>query len=235
MCLKDGNRILGDRAVGAGGFPCAAGIPQFSAIMGNCIAGGAYLPVLCDKILMTEGSGLYLAGPALVKAAIGQVVDSESLGGARMHASVSGTIDFREPTDDACLERLRRLVGALPADKPAETGGAPQGNTGAFELFTQTEYDVRDLFAHVLDAGAGFDEYKADYGQTLVCGFGKLGARTVGLVANQKKRVKPADGPLQFGGVIYSDSADKAARFIMNCNQKHIPLVFFQDVTGFIS
>jgi acetyl-CoA carboxylase carboxyltransferase component len=212
----------------------AAGIPQFAAIMGNCVAGGGYLPVLCDTLLMTEGSGLYLAGPALVKAAIGQVVDSEALGGAKMHAAVSGTIDFREPTDEACLERLRRLVGALPADRvhpnPAAETAAP---AGTFEEFTRSEYDVRNLIKLLLD-DAPFDEYKADYGQTLVCGFGKLGGTPVGVVANQKARVKPADGPIQFGGVIYVDSADKAARFVMDCNQLRVPILFVQNVNGFM-
>jgi acetyl-CoA carboxylase carboxyltransferase component len=210
----------------------AAGVPQFAAIMGNCVAGGGYLPVLCDTLLMTEGSGLYLAGPALVKAAIGQVVDSESLGGAKMHAAVSGTIDYREPNDEACLERLKRLVGALPADAPAP---APAGRAVSddFTPFTQAQYDVRDLLKLLLD-DAPFDEYKADYGQTLVCGLGKLGGRPVGVVANQKLRVKPADGALQFGGVIYVDSAEKAARFVMDCNQLRVPILFVQNVNGFM-
>jgi acetyl-CoA carboxylase carboxyltransferase component len=213
----------------------AAGIPQFAAIMGNCVAGGGYLPVLCDTLLMTEGSGLYLAGPALVKAAIGQVVDSEALGGAKMHAAVSGTIDFREPNDEACLDRLRRLVGALPID-PAGPTSPPQEAvpTGAFAPFTQAEHDVRDLLALVLDSDTPFDEYKADYGQTLVCGWGQLGGRRVGIVANQKKRVKSAAGPVQFGGVIYVDSADKAARFVMDCNQLRLPVLFLQNVNGFM-
>ncbi|MBX9624105.1 MAG: acyl-CoA carboxylase subunit beta [Gemmataceae bacterium] len=232
----------------------AAGVPQFAAIMGNCVAGGGYLPVLCDTLLMTEGSGLYLAGPALVKAAIGQVVDHEALGGAKMHAAVSGTIDYREPSDEACLDRLRRLVGALPPDRvpgtaavpaalpggngAAGTAAVPGGAThspgpGDFAPFTAAEYDVRDLLKLVLD-DAPFDEYKAEYGQSLVCGLGRLGGRPVGVVANQKRRVKPADGAWQFGGVIYVDSADKAARFVMDCNQLRVPLVFVQNVNGFM-
>jgi acetyl-CoA carboxylase carboxyltransferase component len=226
----------------------AAGIPQFAAIMGNCVAGGGYLPVLCDTLLMTEGSGLYLAGPALVKAAIGQVVDSESLGGAKMHAAVSGTIDYREKDDESCLGRLRRLVGAMPPDQESGARSQESANPGesarrtpdcrpptpeAFSPFTQPEYDVRDLLRLVLD-DAPFDEYKADYGQTLVCGIGRLGGKSVGVVANQKKRVKPAEGPLQFGGVIYVDSADKAARFIMDCNQLRVPILFVQNVNGFM-
>jgi 3-methylcrotonyl-CoA carboxylase beta subunit len=208
----------------------AAGIPQFAAIMGNCVAGGGYLPVLCDTLLMTEGSGLYLAGPALVKAAIGQVVDSEALGGAKMHAAISGTIDYREPNDEACIERLKRLVGTLPSDPPST---AVDGRGGDFAPFTGSEYDVRDLIRLLLD-DAPFDEYKADYGQTIVCGFGQLGGKPVGVVANQKTRVKPAEGPLQFGGVIYVDSADKAARFVMDCNQMRVPILFIQNVNGFM-
>ncbi len=216
----------------------AAGVPQFAAILGNCVAGGGYLPVLCDKLLMTEGSGLYLAGPALVKAAIGQTVSHEDLGGARMHASVSGTIDFREPDDAACLERLRRLVAALPADTTrvdfaAKPGRPPADLDKLFPSDSRSEYDIRDLLPCILDAGP-FDEYKAEYGQTLVCGYGRLGGVAVGVVANQKKRCKPAAGPLQYGGVIYVDSADKAARFIMDCNQGRVPILFLQDVNGFM-
>jgi acetyl-CoA carboxylase carboxyltransferase component len=216
----------------------AAGVPQFAAILGNCVAGGGYLPVLCDKLLMTEGSGLYLAGPALVKAAIGQTVSHEDLGGARMHAAVSGTIDFREKNDEECLERLRRLVGLLPSDPahvdPAAAPGRPP--TDLLTLFTsdpRQEYDVRDLLPCILDA-APFDEYKAEFGPTLVCGYGRLGGLPVGVVANQHKRCRPAEGPLQYGGVLYVDSADKAARFIMDCNQTRVPILFLQDVNGFM-
>jgi 3-methylcrotonyl-CoA carboxylase beta subunit len=213
----------------------AEGIPQFAAIMGNCVAGGGYLPVLCDKLLMTEGSGLYLAGPALVKAAIGQVVDSETLGGAKMHAAVSGTIDYREENDEKCIERLRRLVGNLPWSNETTSTREP---VPAFAGFTEGgEYDVRDLIKHVLDDGledVSFDEYKAEYGQSIVCGTGRLGLRPVGVVANQRKRVKTADGQLQFGGVLYVDSSDKAARFIMDCNQTRIPILFIQNVNGFM-
>jgi 3-methylcrotonyl-CoA carboxylase beta subunit len=212
----------------------AAGIPQYSAIMGNCVAGGGYLPVLCDKLLMTEGSGLYLAGPALVKAAIGQTVSHEDLGGAKMHAAISGTIDYREPDDPACIERLRRLVGDLPADRKHvdETiAAAPSPDWKAF--LGAGEFDVRDLIRGILDPGP-FDEYKAEFGQTLVCGTGRLGGLAVGIVANQRRRVKPAQGPLHYGGVIYVDSADKAARFVMDCNQTRIPIVFLQNVNGFM-
>ncbi len=213
----------------------AEGIPQFAAIMGNCVAGGGYLPVLCDKLLMTEGSGLYLAGPALVKAAIGQTVSHEELGGASMHAAISGTIDFREPTDDACLERLRRLVEFLPADAAAvDRTIHPKDPLPNWSKFTGSiEYDVRELIEGVLDP-VPFDEYKAEYGQTLVCGYGRLGGRPVGVVANQRKRCKPPSGAIQFGGVIYTDSADKASRFIMDCNQTRVPILFLQNVNGFM-
>jgi 3-methylcrotonyl-CoA carboxylase beta subunit len=227
----------------------ATGVPQFAAILGNCVAGGGYLPVLCDKLLMTDGSGLYLAGPALVKAAIGQNVTHEELGGAPMHAAISGTIDFHEPDDPACLDRLRRLLGALPPDpvlpssSPLSTGGnkgseiAPGRPTAdLLQLFpsqTRQEYDVRDLLACLLDA-APFDEYKAEFGQTLVCGYGRLGGVAVGVVANQHKRCRPASGPLQYGGVLYVDSANKGARFIMDCNQSRMPILFLQDVNGFM-
>jgi acetyl-CoA carboxylase carboxyltransferase component len=210
----------------------AEGVPQFAAIMGNCVAGGGYLPVLCDKLLMTEGSGLYLAGPALVKAAIGQVVDHEALGGAKMHAQVSGTIDYREPTDEACLERLKRLVDNLPPEQspPVASGGVE----GDFTPFTRpAEYDVRDLLKLLLDP-APFDEYKAEFGQSLVCGTGRLDGKPVGVVANQRTRTKTADGSLEFGGVIYVDSAEKAARFVMDCNQTRVPILFVQNVNGFM-
>ncbi|MCI0742293.1 MAG: acyl-CoA carboxylase subunit beta [Gemmataceae bacterium] len=216
----------------------ALGIPQFAAILGNCVAGGGYLPVLCDKLLMTEGSGLYLAGPALVKAAIGQIASHEELGGAAMHAAVSGTIDFREKDEPACLERLRRLVGMLPADPPPLA--APGKKDAAAISFAEAiaaqprqEYDVRALIGVILDE-APFDEYKAEFGQTLVCGYGRLGGTAVGVVANQGKRVRLPDGSLQFGGVIYVDAADKAARFIMDCNQIRLPILFLQDVNGFM-
>jgi acetyl-CoA carboxylase carboxyltransferase component len=221
----------------------AAGVPQFAAIMGNCVAGGGYLPVLCDKLLMTEGSGLYLAGPALVKAAIGQSVNHEDLGGAHMHAAISGTIDFREPDDPACLERLRRLIAALPADTKRVQFDQPSGRaTGDLAKLVepsasgakrQAEYDIREYLSCILDAGP-FDEYKAEYGQTLICGYGRLGGVAVGVVANQRQRCRPANGPIQYGGVLYVDSADKAARFIMDCNQCRASLLFLQDVNGFM-
>src|SRR5439155_15459116 len=165
-------------------------------------------------------------------------VSHEDLGGAAMHASVSGTIDFREPSEQSCLERLRRLVDMLPPDARHVTGGLVPGlpSEEMLNLFLPkfgNEYDVRDLLPYVLDSGS-FEEYKAEFGQTLVCGYARLGGVAVGVIANQKKRCKPANGPLQYGGVIYVDSADKAARFIMDCNQTRVPLIFLQDVNGFM-
>lgn len=219
----------------------ASGVPQYAAIMGNCIAGGAYLPVLCDKILMTEGSGLYLAGPALVKAAIGQTADPEELGGATMHASVSGTVDFKEPSDEACIRRLRSLVGLLPAERwQWEAGGEgiePEADPATlFELVDaqgRKEYDARNLIAAIVDRGS-MNEYKADYGQSLVTVYATIGGRPVGIVANQRQRTQTARGEVHIGGVIYADSADKAARFVMDCNHTGLPLVFLQDVVGFM-
>src|SRR3989440_7774714 len=223
----------------------AAGLPQFAAIMGNCVAGGAYLPVLCDKILMTEGSGLYLAGPSLVKAAIGQIVDAEELGGAKMHAEISGTVDFYEKDDSSCLKRLRSLIALLPE---AEAAGAlgeralpgkskPAKNPDSvYDLISfdgRKNYDVRDLLATVVDENS-LDEYKADYGKTLVTAYARINGRPVGIVANQRVQVRTKKEGIQMGGVIYSDSADKAARFVMDCNQTNLPIIFFQDVSGFM-
>jgi acetyl-CoA carboxylase carboxyltransferase component len=219
----------------------ARGIPQFAAIMGNCVAGGAYLPVLCDTVLMTEGSGLYLAGPALVKAAIGQDITHEQLGGAAMHAAISGTVDYHEANDETCLDRLRRLIGLLPPDPkmPWDDAVVHPPVVPAEEIFTtfhsdpSAQYDVRHLIAAIVDHDR-FDEYREEYGRSLVCGFARLGGMPVGIVANQRLRFRPeGGGPLQFGGVIYADSADKAARFVLDCNQSHVPLLFIQDVNGF--
>jgi 3-methylcrotonyl-CoA carboxylase beta subunit len=220
----------------------AAGLPQFAAIMGNCVAGGAYLPVLCDKILMTEGSGLYLAGPSLVKAAIGQVVDAEELGGAKMHAEISGTVDFYEKDDPSCLKRLRSLIGLLPeaeaaAQAPKRRSHSPAKKPEAvYELMSldgHKPYDARDLLASIIDADS-LDEYKADYGKTLLTTYARIDGRPVGIVASQRMQARTKTEGIQMGGVIYADSADKAARFIMDCNQTGLPLIFFQDVTGFM-
>lgn len=219
----------------------AAGVPQLAAIMGNCVAGGAYLPVLCDTLLMTEGSGLYLAGPALVKAAIGQDISSEELGGVGMHAIYSGTVDFREKDDESCLERLRSLIGFLAPDPAVVVERIPareaaRAGTDLYEIVhteTSGQYDVRDVLACLVDGGS-FQEFRAEYGAALVCGFARMGGIPLGIVANQRLRMKPASGgAMQFGGVIYADSADKAARFVLECDQMGTPLLFLQDVNGF--
>jgi acetyl-CoA carboxylase carboxyltransferase component len=221
----------------------AAGVPQYAAIMGNCVAGGAYLPVLCDKVLMTEGSGLYLAGPSLVKAAIGQDVDSESLGGASMHSRVSGTVDFKEKDDEACLRRIRSLVGLLaaspwgPSAEPSFSTDQPdRPPADLYDLVSpdgHKDYDARDLLACIIDRDSA-QEYKADFGQSLVCTYARLGGRAVGIVANQRIRVQSPVSGLQMPGVLYADSAGKAARFILDCNQTRLPILFFQDVSGFM-
>lgn len=220
----------------------AMGIPQIAAIMGNCVAGGGYLPVLCDKILMTEGSGLYLAGPALVKSAIGQEVSHEELGGAEMHASVSGTIDFHEPDDESCLARLREIMGSLPPDdtaiqfKPHEPADPARQPGDVFNLVSPDatqNFEVRDLIECVVDKES-FQEYKAEYGKTMVCGYARVGGFRVGIVANQHHPEMSKREGMQFGGVIYHDSADKTARFIMDCNQSWLPILFLQDVMGFM-
>lgn len=216
----------------------AAGIPQFAAIMGNCIAGGGYLPVLCDQLLMTEGSGLYLAGPALVKAAIGQVADPEELGGAKMHAAISGTVDFLEPNDEACLQRLRSLAALLPADaSPADQNTQTARPVDDVYQIVKADshegYEVRQLLDCLIDAGS-FQEYKAEFGKALVAGYATIQGSPVGIVANQRIQTVTGRGEVEIGGVIYADSADKAARFVMDCNQMKIPLVFFQDVMGFM-
>ncbi len=220
----------------------AAGIPQIAAIMGNCVAGGAYLPVLCDKILMTEGSGLYLAGPSLVKAAIGEIVEQEELGGAKMHAETSGTVDFYEPNDESCLNRMRSLVALLPEAEAAKTA-PPKAKTkpakdpsAVYEIIDidgRKPYDCRDLLASIIDADS-MDEYKADYGKTLVTAYARIDGRPVGIVASQRMPARTKKAGIQMGGVIYADSADKAARFIFDCNQTGVPIIFFQDVTGFM-
>jgi len=224
----------------------AMGIPQITAIMGMCVAGGAYLPVMCDHILMTEGSGLFLAGPALVQAAIGQKTSAEDLGGAKMHAQISGTVDFREPDDDACVVRIRALVDKIGAPnaspfshvKSREPLFSAEDIYGIFSSDPGKQYDMREIIARVVDASE-FEEYRAEYGETLLCGYARIGGWAVGIVANQKKHVQTlARGSdqkrIEFGGVIYTESAEKAARFILDCNQNRIPLVFLHDVNGFM-
>lgn len=261
----------------------AEGIGQTAAIMGYCVAGGGYLPVLCDTLLMTEGSGLYLAGQALVKAAIGQEVTDEELGGAEMHAQISGTIDFREPDDEACLVRLREVLGKRGEGKEARVGAGDSdvgdGSTGretesprsrsgllprAFrdgadilDIFTDKpgeQYDVKEIIACIADSRAmpnsdghetlepDFDEYKAEYGRSIVCGYARLGGHACGVVANQGMLTEQTEaggkaGPhksVNMPRVIYDESADKSARFIMDCNQRKIPIIFLHDTTGFM-
>ncbi|MGH9680897.1 MAG: acyl-CoA carboxylase subunit beta, partial [Candidatus Acidiferrales bacterium] len=224
----------------------AMGIPQITAIMGMCVAGGAYLPVMCDKILMTDGSGLFLAGPALVQAAIGQKVSAEDLGGAKMHAEISGTVDFREPDDDSCLARIRALVdkmGHPPAArfdwKEPEPPAFPPGEIyGIFSSDPARQYDMREIIARIVDASR-FEEYRSEYGKTVVCGYARIGGWAVGIVANNKMHVPTIDAAtgerrIEFGGVIYTESAEKAARFILDCNQNLVPLIFLHDVNGFM-
>jgi acetyl-CoA carboxylase carboxyltransferase component len=224
----------------------AMGIPQITAIMGMCVAGGAYLPVMCDTILMTEGSGLFLAGPALVQAAIGAKYSAEELGGAQMHAQIAGTIDYREPNDHICLERIRSVVSKLghkpiaPFDKAKSEPAAYAAEEiyGIFESDASRPYDVKEIIARIVDGGK-FDEYKAEYGKTVVCGLARMGGFAVGFVANQgltTQQTDPHSGEkhLEVGRVIYTESAEKAARFIMDCNQNLVPLVFLHDVNGFM-
>jgi acetyl-CoA carboxylase carboxyltransferase component len=235
------------------------GIPQITAIMGMCVAGGAYLPVMTDTVLMTEGSGLFLAGPSLVQAAIGQKTGAEELGGATMHAEISGTVDFKEPNDHLCLARLRSLVGKLGERQAAS--GQPVFSAVAFDAIRDAPrfaaedlygllncapgasnvYDMREVIARIVDRSE-FDEYKADFGRTVLCGYARIGGRAVGIVANQKTNqtqtvaMGPSAGTkrIEVGGVIYTESAQKAARFIMDCNQSLVPLLFLHDVNGFM-
>src|SRR5579872_6920136 len=222
------------------------GIPQITAIMGMCVAGGAYLPVMCDHILMTEGSGLFLAGPALVQAAIGHKVSAEELGGARMHAEISGTVDFKEPNDHLCIARIRSLVQKMgqravsPFNRieSEEPRYAAEEVYGILESDTSKPYEMKEIIARIVD-GSRFDEYKPDYGKTVLCGYARIGGFAVGIVANQKRSVTQVDSHSgekrgEFGGVIYTESANKAARFIMDCNQNLVPLIFLHDVNGFM-
>ena len=223
----------------------AMGIPQIAAIMGMCVAGGAYLPLMCDHILMTEGSGLFLAGPALVQAAIGAKYSAEELGGAKMHSQISGTVDFREPDDQSCLARIRLLVdkmgnrqlGVFDRKQPEQPLFAAEEVYGIFESDPARQYDMKEIIARIVD-GSQFGEYKSEYGETVLCGYARIGGFAIGIVANQKTHVQQVDHAgnrrMEFGGVIYTESAEKAARFIMDCNQNLVPLVFLHDVNGFM-
>ena len=220
----------------------AMGIPQIAAVMGSCVAGGAYLPIMSDESLIVDKTGsIFLAGSFLVKAAIGEDIDNETLGGATTHCEISGVTDYKMENDQACIQKIRNLVDKL--GHRAYTGFdrvesfPPIGvEDDIYKLISEDNskpYDMRDLLKAIVDKGE-LDEYKELYGQSIVCAYARIDGWAVGIVANQRKVVKSKKGEMQFGGVIYSDSADKAARFIMNCNQKRIPLVFFQDVTGFM-
>jgi len=218
------------------------GIIQISAIMGSCVAGGAYLPVMSDEAMIVEGTGsVFLAGSFLVKSAIGEEVDNETLGGATTHCEISGVTDYKQPNDQACLDSIRKIMGmtgdyvkaGFDRIKPA----APKLNVndiyGILPDNREKAYDMMEIILRLLD-DSEFEEYKAGFGQSIICGLGRVDGWAVGIVANERKVIKSKKGEMQFGGVIYSDSADKATRFIMNCNQKKIPLVFLQDVTGFM-
>jgi acetyl-CoA carboxylase carboxyltransferase component len=226
----------------------AMGITQIAAVMGACVAGGAYLPIMSDETLMVEGNGsIYLAGPYLVKAAIGEDIDSETLGGAETHNAISGIADYKFNTEEECLDQVKKIMSKLGHHKKAGfdriEAKAPKKNNGeVYGIMSEGNskpYDVVDMIDCIADADAtsltsSFDQFKEDYGKTIVCGYARVDGWAVGIVANQRLIVKTKKGEMQLGGVIYNDSADKAARFIMNCNQKRIPLVFLQDVTGFM-
>lgn len=219
------------------------GITQIAAVMGSCVAGGAYLPIMSDESLIVDKTGtIFLAGSYLVKAAIGETIDNETLGGATTQAEISGVIDYKVPNDKECINTIRNLIDKIgkterEAGFSREKPKMPKKElTDIYKYFPTertTPYDVRDILNCLLD-DSEFTEYKGGYGQTICCGYGRIDGWAVGIVANQRNIVKTKKGEMQFGGVIYSDSADKAARFIMNCNQKNIPLVFIQDVTGFM-
>jgi len=220
----------------------AAGIPQIAAVMGPCVAGGAYIPALCDELLMVKGTGgIFLGGPYLVKAAIGEEADAETLGGAEMHSRLSGMADYEDDTEQDCLARVRRLAAQWP--KPGAPPYSIEASRDPWEdgerildllpADRRTAYDARAVLKCIVDAES-WEEYKAEYGQTLLTATARICGRTVGIVSNQRLTVRSAEGEMQIGGVIYSDSADKAARFVLNCNQKSIPLLFVQDVTGFM-
>lgn len=219
----------------------AMGITQIAAVLGACVAGGAYLPIMSDETLMVEGNGsIYLAGPYLVKAAIGETVDAETLGGAVTHTEISGIADYKFDTEQECMDYIKKIISKLA--RPADAGFdriapvAPSSETNVYGILTEGNtkpYDMVQLINCITDAGS-FDQFKEDYGKTIVCGYARIDGWAAGIVANQRLIVKNKKGEMQLGGVIYNDSADKAARFIMNCNQKKIPLVFLQDVTGFM-
>lgn len=218
------------------------GIIQISAIMGSCVAGGAYLPIMSDEAMIVEGTGsVFLAGSYLVKSAIGETIDNETLGGATTHCEISGVTDYKHKNDQECLDSIKNIMSKI--GKPKDAGfnriepALPKLNAdeiyGILPATREKPYEIRDIILRLVD-DSDFEEYKELYGQSIVCGLARIDGWAVGIVANQRKVVKSKKGEMQFGGVIYSDAADKAARFIMNCNQKKIPLVFLHDVTGFM-
>jgi len=219
----------------------AMGITQIAAVMGACVAGGAYLPIMSDETLMVEGNGsIFLAGPYLVKAAIGEDIDAETLGGAITHTGISGIADYKFKTEQECMNHIKRMISMLGKkplagfDRTEPTPPQkPQEELNGIFPHDGKPYDMLDIIERIVDA-SDFEEFKADYGKTIICGYGRIDGWAVGIIANQRKIVKTKKGEMQMGGVIYNDSADKAARFILNCNQKRIPLVFLQDVTGFM-
>ena len=219
----------------------AMGITQIAAVMGPCVAGGAYLPIMSDETLMVEGNGsIFLAGPYLVKAAIGEDIDVETLGGAVTHTEISGIADYKFKTEQACMDHIKKMISMLGEKQKAGFDRAissppkkdPRELHGIFP-FDGKPYDMLEVIERIVD-GSVFEQFKEDYGKTIICGYGRIDGWAVGIVANQRKIVKTKKGEMQLGGVIYNDSADKAARFILNCNQKKIPLIFLQDVTGFM-
>jgi acetyl-CoA carboxylase carboxyltransferase component len=220
----------------------SAGIPQIAAIMGSCVAGGAYLPIMSDEALIVEKTGsVFLAGPYLVKAAIGESADKESLGGAAMHSEISGVTDYKMPDDATCLDTIKDLIdkygrpdtAGFDRSTPKEPSGTAEELFAIYPENGAKPYDTLSLLRCLVDGGE-LTEYKAHYGKTMICAYARIDGWAVGIVANNRQVVKNAKGEIQFGGVIYSDSADKATRFILNCNQKKIPLVFMHDVTGFM-
>jgi 3-methylcrotonyl-CoA carboxylase beta subunit len=220
----------------------AMGITQIAAVMGACVAGGAYLPIMSDETLMVEGNGsIYLAGPYLVKAAIGEEVDAETLGGAVTQTEISGIADYKFSTERECLDHLKKLISKLAPPKQTifnhEEAISPKKNIqeiyGVIPSDASKPYDMLEIIERIVDDSA-YDQFKQDYGKSILCGYARIGGWAVGIVANQRKIVKSKKGEMQMGGVIYNDSADKSARFIMNCNQKKIPIIFLQDVTGFM-
>ena len=220
----------------------AMGITQLSAVMGPCVAGGAYLPIMSDETMMVEGNGsIFLAGPYLVKAAIGETTDAETLGGALTHTAISGIADYKFNTEEECLDQVKKIMATLGRAQSAGfdhiEAKAPSKNPddiyGIIPADATRPYDMLEIINRIVDA-PGIQQYKEDYGKTIICGYARIDGWAIGIIANQRTLVKTKKGEVQLGGVIYNDSADKSARFIMNCNQKKIPLLFLQDVTGFM-